>query len=521
MRKKLLIATSKGLSFRPNHNFTPKPNHCNFLPSHFLLLSLTFGVCNSVDPLEVQQRGWSHAASVPSEAPDAQKGRNRVSRHKRRALVESFVNKYRAENAGKFPKISDTQKQVGGSYYVVREIIQELEYKSKMNSSNSVNEVKVEKQIYENKLITTEFVNVSSGKIEIANDSHIQDDSQLVVLDDKETVNTGYEHLEEKREPRTSYWERRLSEEVEIMSTPSNHCIASESNLVEKCSKEPYPSSLRMPNDIKTEEAVSTYSDYFPLENQVLQEEREQFSPLSSENYGTGYGKAQGPENDFVDMKNDQKMEEKCIKKADCERREQPDLEDLTRELSHSSLQVPNDVKSGEAHQLKEEIEQFSAPFVEKSVSSCSKGQNHDSKFVDMENHSAIEKSFDKTEHERKDQDGVDGQKHKIEQSRRSLELDEFKMLLTFSQISRDSSNNRETSVAGDSEKSTLWGNLNWHVPANSILLFGYPSAFPEALQPSFFYDLAHFKCKTFARVSSSSIPLAPSRITTSILNPH
>ncbi|KAG4991806.1 hypothetical protein GLYMA_09G160700v4 [Glycine max] len=448
MRKKLLIETTKGLSFCSNRNFTPKPNH------------LSYEVCFSVDPLKVQQCGWSHAASVPSEEPEAPKGQKRVPRHERRAMVESFVNNYRAENAGKFPRISDTQKQVGGSYYVIREIIQELEYKSKMNSSNSVKKIFVEKQFDESKLLTTESVNVSSGNIEIANESSVQDDSQSVVLDDKESVNTVYEHLEEKRGPQTSYLERRLSDEVEIMSTPSNHCIAPESNTVEKFSKEPCPSSLDMPNDIKTEEVVSTYSDSFAPEHS--QEERKH-SPLFSENDGTGYDKAQGHEYDFVNMENHQNVEEKCIKKADCERREQPDLEDLSRELLHSSLLEPNDVKSREAvsnssdsvtqerHPLKEEIDQFSASFIEKSVSSCSEGQSHDSKFVDMEKHSAfVKKSFEKR-YERKDQDAVDSLKHKIEQSQRSLEYDESKM---------NSSNKRETSVVVGSQKSTLWGNL-------------------------------------------------------------
>ncbi|KAL2967633.1 hypothetical protein AAZX31_16G186600 [Glycine max] len=414
-----------------------------------------YEVCYSADPPKFQQRGWSHAASVPSEEPEAPKGQKRVPRHQRRAMVESFVNKYRAENAGKFPKISDTQKQVGGSYYVIREIVLELEYESKMNSSNSVDKFFVGKKFDESKLLTTEPVNVPSGNIEIAKESPVKDDSQSVVLDDKESVNTGYDHLEEKREPQTSYLERRLSDKLEIMSTPSNHCIAPESNIVEKFSKEPYPSSLDMPNDIKSEEAVSTYSDSFAPEHS--QEEREH-SPLFSENDGTGYDKAQGREYDFVRVEDHQKVEEKCIKKADCEIREQPDLEDLSRELLHSSLKVPNDVKSKEAvsnssdsatqerHPLKEEIDRFSAPFIEKSVSSCSEGQTHDSKFVDMEKHSAFEKGY-----ARKDQDTVDGLKHKIGQSHRSLELDESKM---------DSSNKRETSVAVGAQKSTLWENM-------------------------------------------------------------
>ncbi|XP_052723031.1 uncharacterized protein LOC108344773 isoform X3 [Vigna angularis] len=438
---------------------------CSLINSSNILVS--FEVCYSVDPIKVHRHGWSHAATVPSEASDAQKGPKRVPRHERIAMVESFVNKYRAENAGKFPTISDAQKQVGGSFYVVRAIIQELEYKSRTNSSNSVDEILVEKQFDNSKHPATKSASVSSGNIEIAKYNAIEYGSQSVDLNYKETVNAGYEHHEGKRETRTSCGERRLFEEVEIMSTSDNHCIAPESNLVKMCSKEPYPSSLHMPNDIKTEEAVPSCSDSFAPESQLLLEESHHFSPLSSQNDGTGYDRARGHKYDFVHVENHKKLDEKCIKKADCERREQLDLEDLSRELPHSSLQVPNDVKCSEAlssssdsvtperHPLKEEINQFSAPFIEKSVSSCSKGKNHDSKFVDMENHSA----FEKAGYETKDKEAVNGSKLEIEQPQKSSELDEYKM---------DIPNTKDNNVAVYSEKSTLWGNVKSF--ANGIL---------------------------------------------------
>lgn len=41
------------------------------------------------------------------------------------------ICRYRALNAGKFPTVSLAQKEVGGSFYVVREIIQELAYSHK------------------------------------------------------------------------------------------------------------------------------------------------------------------------------------------------------------------------------------------------------------------------------------------------------------------------------------------------------------------------------------------------------
>lgn len=362
MRKKLLITLS---SFRKIHNFTPKSNHLSF----------------EGGSSKLQWRGWSHAAAaacVPSETEDIRPRKNwsRVPKHERRAMVESFVNKYKSENAGKFPAIKYTQKEVGGSYYTVRDIIQELKYKSKVKSLNSTDEILVEKVLDESKLKTAESVNVSSENIETAKDRPIQKDSQSVLLDDKEAVNTCCE-LEEKRGPQTFSQEGRLSYEVETIST-----------------------------------TVS------------------------------------------IDK-----------------RREQPALEDMYGKASHSNSEVTNDVKSDETvsscpsdyvapeiHLLKEEIEQVSAPIVEKSGSSCSKDHIHDSKSVDIKNHPTIKiKSFDKAGLERKVQDGaqdlpvVDSPQHIKEQSQESLKLDESKI---------DGSNMRESSVAVASDKSTLWGNL-------------------------------------------------------------
>ncbi|RID69029.1 hypothetical protein BRARA_C01151 [Brassica rapa] len=66
--------------------------------------------------------------SSPAVSPSltASKPSKRLSRDDRRLVVESFVSKYRAANAGKFPTLKVTVKEVGGGYYVVRDILQEL-----------------------------------------------------------------------------------------------------------------------------------------------------------------------------------------------------------------------------------------------------------------------------------------------------------------------------------------------------------------------------------------------------------
>ncbi|GAU22509.1 hypothetical protein TSUD_296280 [Trifolium subterraneum] len=71
MRKKLLISYS---SFRKIHSFILKPNHLTS---------------------ELQWRGLSRAACVPQETLDTRrKSGRKVPKHERKAMVESFVNKY-------------------------------------------------------------------------------------------------------------------------------------------------------------------------------------------------------------------------------------------------------------------------------------------------------------------------------------------------------------------------------------------------------------------------------------------
>ncbi|WOK98785.1 hypothetical protein Cni_G07497 [Canna indica] len=84
-------------------------------------------------------RGKSFAASVTSSPCKPQKHK-RIHIEERRALVESCVDKYKARNGGKFPSVSQVQQETGGSYYIIRQLVQELEYKTKFASLNKGSE---------------------------------------------------------------------------------------------------------------------------------------------------------------------------------------------------------------------------------------------------------------------------------------------------------------------------------------------------------------------------------------------
>lgn len=95
---------------------------------------------------------------------------------------------------GKLPSTTDTRKEVGGSYYVVKNILQELKYKSKMSDPTDVNENSLRKEIIEETECLTEVVEVSTVKL--AADAHIQNDSQTEATNYAEVVDVRRKHLE-------------------------------------------------------------------------------------------------------------------------------------------------------------------------------------------------------------------------------------------------------------------------------------------------------------------------------------
>ncbi|KAG7565381.1 hypothetical protein ISN44_As10g020740 [Arabidopsis suecica] len=52
--------------------------------------------------------------------------RNRIPKEERKTLVESFIKKHQKLNNGSFPSLSLTHKEVGGSFYTIREIVREI-----------------------------------------------------------------------------------------------------------------------------------------------------------------------------------------------------------------------------------------------------------------------------------------------------------------------------------------------------------------------------------------------------------
>ncbi|XP_042507562.1 uncharacterized protein LOC122083742 isoform X2 [Macadamia integrifolia] len=153
---------------------------------------------------------WCHvrnfAASVPSEASEPVRRQRRLSKDERHAMVISFIDKYRAENLGKFPTPSIARKNLGGSYYVIRQIIQELEYKSKVSATNKMKENIQKKEVEAAGLESlTKVEEISESTMGFTPCEHklgIHEDTQTMI----KTMNDGVisKHFDAKEGPQAS-----------------------------------------------------------------------------------------------------------------------------------------------------------------------------------------------------------------------------------------------------------------------------------------------------------------------------
>ncbi|MED6109167.1 hypothetical protein PIB30_031055 [Stylosanthes scabra] len=69
--------------------------------------------------------GQTFALAKHNES-DGKKSRIRRSKEERKAMVETFIKKYQESNNGNFPSLNLTHKEVGGSFYTVREIVRDI-----------------------------------------------------------------------------------------------------------------------------------------------------------------------------------------------------------------------------------------------------------------------------------------------------------------------------------------------------------------------------------------------------------
>uniref|UniRef100_A0A1J3GV21 AT3G52170-like helix-turn-helix domain-containing protein n=1 Tax=Noccaea caerulescens TaxID=107243 RepID=A0A1J3GV21_NOCCA len=75
--------------------------------------------------LKTSYAGQIFALAKPHDSL-GKRTRNRIPKEERKTLVESFIKKHQRLNNGSFPSLSLTHKEVGGSFYTIREIVREI-----------------------------------------------------------------------------------------------------------------------------------------------------------------------------------------------------------------------------------------------------------------------------------------------------------------------------------------------------------------------------------------------------------
>ncbi|KAF7149099.1 hypothetical protein RHSIM_Rhsim03G0110800 [Rhododendron simsii] len=83
------------------------------------------GLFNSMHAIKGGWVGQTFALAKHNES-GGKKSRIRRSKEEWKALVESFIKKYQKVNNGNFPSVTLTHKELGGSYYTVREAVRDV-----------------------------------------------------------------------------------------------------------------------------------------------------------------------------------------------------------------------------------------------------------------------------------------------------------------------------------------------------------------------------------------------------------
>ncbi|XP_076928341.1 uncharacterized protein LOC143592278 isoform X2 [Bidens hawaiensis] len=70
--------------------------------------------------------GQTFALAKHDDSFEGKKSGIRRSKEERKGMIEAFIKRYQSTNNGDFPSLNLTRKEVGGSFYTVREIVREI-----------------------------------------------------------------------------------------------------------------------------------------------------------------------------------------------------------------------------------------------------------------------------------------------------------------------------------------------------------------------------------------------------------
>ncbi|XP_019198616.1 PREDICTED: uncharacterized protein LOC109192432 [Ipomoea nil] len=100
--------------------------------------------------MHIIKGAWSMPTIALATCKDSRGKKTRIRRSKeeRKSMVETFIKTYQKSNDGNFPSLRLTHKEVGGSFYTVREIVREIIQENRVLGPSKLNSEEQTDQIF-------------------------------------------------------------------------------------------------------------------------------------------------------------------------------------------------------------------------------------------------------------------------------------------------------------------------------------------------------------------------------------
>ena len=125
-------------------------------------------------------------------------------------------------NDGKLPSVSNVVKQVGGSYYVVKKIVQEVKSQLELSAVNTANRNMLGKEIKEDeRLFKAEKLSIAASNVSVNVD--VRNDFQMEVTNRVKMNDANDKHVEAERGSKSSSSaEKTFSKEEVVVNIVSS-----------------------------------------------------------------------------------------------------------------------------------------------------------------------------------------------------------------------------------------------------------------------------------------------------------
>ncbi|PON41245.1 hypothetical protein PanWU01x14_290840 [Parasponia andersonii] len=182
----------------------------------------------------------------------------KLPKAQRRAMVEAFVFKYKAMNDGKLPSTSSVVKQVGGSYYVVKKILQEVEYQLKLSVLNKANQKALGTEVLKEDERLFKSEEFSATRSNVSLNVGVQNDFEMAVTNHVRINDASDKHIDAERGSKSSSSdEKMLSEEIEVVNIDGYSELTEQNSLIKGDAEKVVHSSVKKVYTVEVENRPS------------------------------------------------------------------------------------------------------------------------------------------------------------------------------------------------------------------------------------------------------------------------